>query len=186
MTRDDDAQLIDRTLDGDRAAFGQLIRRHDLAMRRLVSRLVDSRDSMDDVLQDSYLKAFRSLNTFNHRSSFATWLYSITYRTAIDHLRRKRTRRASPLDSSTLIEIACDQGHDAVERVVDRSLLKQALSGLPPDQLATVLLVEVEGLSYDDAAAVLGVASGTVGSRVNRARAALRDSMSAMTDGDVR
>ncbi len=180
---DDDRELVARSLDGDRRAFGRLVRRHDPAMRRLAGRLVDSGAAMDDVLQDAYLKAFRGLPAFDGRSSFATWLYSITYRTAVDHLRRASVRQTSPL-TEEMTEAGPGGSPDSIaDRLAERSLLRKALSELPPDQAAAVLLVHGEGLSYQDAAKVLEVAPGTVGSRVNRARAVLKDQLGSMYGG---
>lgn len=179
----DDTLLIALALDGDRRAFGRLIRGHDPAMRRLATRLTDSPAAMDDVLQEAYLKAFCGLESFDHRSTFATWLYSITYRTAIDHHRRARIRRASPLDDEIVSRTTASSSDAMMSGIVDRSLLRKALSELPPEQAATMVLVDGEGLSYQETAEILGIATGTVASRVNRARSALRNVLGSMDGG---
>jgi RNA polymerase sigma-70 factor (ECF subfamily) len=159
-------ELIGRARDGDGRAFVEIIRRHDYGLRRLAYRFLGDKDAMDDVLQDAYLKAFAAVSDFRGDASPRTWLYRIVYNACIDHLRRSR-RAPTPV----LPPVATHASNDDVAL---RLVLAEALAALPSDERAAVLLVDVEGLSYDEAAAVIGVRSGTIGSRLSRARAALR------------
>ena len=181
---DADEALVARARAGDRLAFGQLMQRSDEAMRRLAFRLLGSRSAMDDALQDAYLKAFRHLDQFDGRSRFSTWLYTITYRTCLDHLRARGRRRELDLDAIAGDERNVDAvGVDVSDAVVGRMALARALHDLPPDQAAAVILVDGEGYSYDDVATVLGVAPGTVGSRLSRGRASLRQRLGVDAEG---
>jgi RNA polymerase sigma-70 factor (ECF subfamily) len=161
-----DVELLARAREGDAAAFVELIRRHDRGLRRLAYRLLADRDAIDDALQEAYLKAFAAIPTFAGRAAPATWLYRIVYNACVDQLRRRRREPAAiPLDA-----VARAASVDSDLRLV----LAEALAALPPEERAAVLLVDVEGFSYDEAATVVGVAGGTIASRLSRARAALR------------
>lgn len=166
-------ELIDRARAGDRSAFGVLLRRHDDRMRGLAYRLLADRDAMDDALQEAYVKAYRALDRFRVGSSFGTWLYRITYNACIDELRR---RKRAP--------VAAEEPDDPVsarpgpERVVSAAeAVRAALADLPESQRITVVLVDGEGFDHQEVASILGVAPGTVASRLHRARAALRKTL---------
>jgi RNA polymerase sigma-70 factor, ECF subfamily len=135
---------------------------------------------MDDALQDAYLKAFRALPSFRSESSVASWLYRIVYNSCLDQLRRARVRGHASLED--LVEPP-DPRPDPADVATHRHDLAAALASLPPDMRAAVLLVDAEGLDYQEAAEVLGVARGTVASRLNRARAHLRSALVAGTEG---
>jgi RNA polymerase sigma-70 factor, ECF subfamily len=152
-----------RRLDAD--AFIELVMRSDQSHRRLAFRLLGDRDRMDDVLQEAYTRAFRALSSFRGESSLETWLYRIVYNACIDDLRR-RTHKERPLEEW---DVGAPE-HDHAEERLD---LAAALASLPAELRTVVLLVDAEGLSYSEAAAVVGVPAGTVASRLNRARAAL-------------
>lgn len=128
---------------------------------------------MDDALQDAYLRAFRAIGRFRRESEFSTWLYRIVTSTCIDHGRRRGRRREDELadDVSPHVPVV-DRVGDGVVRRAD---LAAALAELTDDHRATLLLVDGEGLSYEEASFVLGVAAGTVASRLARARAIMRD-----------
>ncbi|MDX6482087.1 MAG: polymerase sigma-70 factor, subfamily [Gaiellaceae bacterium] len=149
-----------RRLDAD--AFVGLVERHDLSHRRLAFRLLGDGDRMDDVLQEAYTRAFRALPRFRGDSSLETWLYRIVYNACVDDLRRHRAHE-------TLDE--WDERLAATPAETDERLdLAAALASLPPELRAVVLLVDAEGLSYAEAADVLGAPAGTIASRLNRAR----------------
>ena len=169
--------LLHRARTGDHAAFTGLIRECDERMRRLAHRLIGGAGA-DDALQDAYVKAYRNLPSFDGRSSFSTWLYTIVYRTCLDQI-RTRNRRAE-VDIST-VEESPGAGMDHPTRHAESDALVRALRRLPPDQIAAIVLVEVDGCTYGEAASILGVAEGTISSRVTRARRALRDSLQSTT-----
>ena len=165
----DDRELVVLSRQGDARAFAQLLRRHDDKMRGVVWRLVQSRTEMDDILQDAYLKAWRGLHDFRGDAAFSSWLYRIVYTTTLDTVKATARRRIVPLDDAIVPSIG-----DATTQIADSFALQQALAALPEDQLAVVALVDGQGESYEDVAALLGISPGTVGSRLSRARAQLR------------
>jgi len=167
--REIDHLVVARARKGDHLAFAQVVDHYDRRLRRLAYRLLEDRDRMDDVLQEAYVKAFRSLPRFKGDAALGTWLYRIVYNACIDDLRSRKV--VGSLDD--LID-AADTRPGPEDVAVSRGDLVSALSALPCDQRAAVLLVDAEGLDYSEAAKALGVAAGTIGSRLARARAGLR------------
>ena len=125
---------------------------------------------MDDALQEAYLKAYRGLDRFRPGRDFGAWLYRVTYNACIDELRKRKRSpvpREEPLDHTS--------AQPGPERVVSASeTVRAALAELPTDQRVTVVLVDGQGFDHREVANILGVAPGTVASRLHRARAALR------------
>jgi RNA polymerase sigma-70 factor (ECF subfamily) len=169
--------LIEQARRGDARAFVDLIRSFDNGFRRLAYRLLGDREELDDVLQEAYAKAFAALPRFRGDSTLRTWLYRIVYTTCLDHLKRQRPE---PVTLPPELEGAAA---DPADLVATRSILAEALARLSPIERAAVLLVDAEGLSYDDAAAIAGVATGTIASRLSRARASLRRSLRTPSEG---
>ena len=165
-----DVELVELARSGDRTAFDELLRRHDVRMRGLAYRLMADRHRMDDALQEAYLKAFKALPRFRAGSDFGTWLYRITYNACIDEL-RKRKRSPSPRRTRSTPNPAARARSGSS---VPSETVRHALATLPDDQRVTVVLVDGEGFDHREAADILGVAPGTVASRLHRARAALR------------
>lgn len=174
-------QLIDRARRGEAAAFEALIAPHDRGMRRLAHRLLGDPAGMDDALQEAYVKAYRSLPAFAGEAAFGTWLYRIVANACHDELRRgARRRHVGPLQDE---RDQVDGAPGPARVVAARHDLEAALAQLPPELTAVVLLVDAEGLSYDEAARVLDVPPGTIASRLNRARAALRPALAGWAGG---
>lgn len=170
-----DRRLLQRAQAGDPSAFERLIEPHDRPLRRLAYRLLGDRGVMDDALQEAYVKAYRSLPSFAGDAAFGTWLYRIVVNACNDELRRGARRRGE-----TALEEAREvaAGAPGPERAAAAQLdLAAALDGIAPDLRAVVLLVDAEGMSYDEAGAALDLPAGTVASRLNRARAALRPAL---------
>lgn len=187
-------EVIERARAGEHRAFAQIVSHYDHRLRGLAYRLLGDRDRMDDALQEAYLKAFRGLPAFRSESSLGTWLYRIAYNACMDELRRGpkvvalfgsgnadagtgrggRGGRADGFDHE-------DSVPDVAEATVERAQLAAALNDLPVDQRTAVMLVDAYGLDYAETAAVLGVRTGTIASRLNRARTVLRAAMTEET-----
>ena len=170
--------VLARAKAGDPQAFTEVVRHYDPRLRALAYRLLGDRAAMDDALQEAYVKAYRALPGFREDAGLGTWLYQVTYRACVDLLRREGRHDAEPLE-----ETWSAPGGDPAATAASRADLRRALAALPVDQRAAVLLVDAEGLDYDAAASVLGVAPGTIASRLSRARTALR---AALAEGDIR
>jgi RNA polymerase sigma-70 factor (ECF subfamily) len=160
---DPDAPLVRRAQRGDRLAFERLVDRHQHRLFTLAARTLGSRSEAEDAVQEAFLRAWRNLGSFRGTALFSTWLYRICVNAAHD-LRERRV--PEPVE-------AAETTPDSRDRFVDRELsgeLQRALAELDDDQRRTVVLCDVLGCSYAEAAEALEVAEGTVKSRLFRAR----------------
>jgi len=173
-------------------AFMKVVERHDRELRALAYRLLGKRTAMDDVLQEAYLKAFRGFDAFRGEATVGTWLYRIVYNACLDYLRGEQRLRETALEDDVPSGAAAPwgaaaAGGDPAEEMPGRESLAAALALLPVEQRAAVLLVDAVGFSYAEAAEVSGVSPGTVASRLNHARSALRETLAeGRGDGMVR
>ncbi len=162
--------LIAAARDGDATAFEVLVRRHQPVVYRVALRMVGSRADAEDVAQETFVQAWRSLGRFRGESAFSTWLYRIATNRALDMLAR-RPPEARELDAETIMG-----GKDPSVVLVERERLRAvtaALLKLPARSRALLVLHELEGLSYDEVAEVLDIPRSTVKGRTHRARVSL-------------
>ena len=162
----DDGALELRARRGDPTAFGTLLRRYDHDLRGVAWSVVRSSDAVDDIMQSSYEKAFRSIDGFDGRSTLKTWLHSVVHRTAIDHLRREVRRHHDDLSAAASAATPDGASLGAMGRIE----LAEVLDGLRPEQRVALMLTAGLGYSFDEAAQIMGERRGTVASRVSRAR----------------
>ena len=171
-TRADEADVA-RARAGDTAAFAALVRRHQDRVFGFILRMLDARDEAMELTQDVFVKAWQALPGWRPEARFSTWLLQIARNAALDQLRRRRVVQFAPLDDG--MDVA-DTAPGPEARYASRqrqALLENALQQIAAEHREILLLREVEDLSYGELAAVLGVAEGTVKSRLARARAAL-------------
>lgn len=166
-------ELIVLAQQGDQAAYGVLVRRHQDRIYRHLLNLTGSREEALELAQQAFIEAWQALPNWRPNAQFHTWLYRIASNAAIDVLRRRKVVRFVPLDDD--YDAPADQPGPEAQVQSRQSLraLDAALARLPPQQREIVLLREVEGLSYAELAATLGIDEGTVKSRLARARVAL-------------
>lgn len=182
---DSDAQLVARTLAGDDRAFELLVIKYQRRIQRLIARMVRDVDLVEDIAQESFIRAYRALHQFRGDAQFYTWLYRIAVNTA------KKTLldlKHDPLLTEAALRPAGDDdetfqpGNEPIAEETPESLLaareiaaavQAALEALPEDLRQAVILREIEGLSYEDIAAVMACPIGTVRSRIFRAREAI-------------
>ncbi|MHA6806248.1 RNA polymerase sigma factor SigM [Salinifilum ghardaiensis] len=163
-----DADLLAAHLGGDPHAFSELFRRHRERLWAVALRTMRDPEEAADALQDAMLSAFRNAASFRSESQVTTWLHRIVVNACVDRMRRRRARPSVPLPETGQGEPAVQRDDFAVQDT--RMEVRDALASLPEDQRAPVVLVDVEGYSVAEAAAMLGVASGTVKSRCARGR----------------
>ena len=171
-TRADEADVA-RACAGDTAAFAALVRRHQDRVFGFILRMLDARDEAMELTQDVFVKAWQALPGWRPEARFSTWLLQIARNAALDQLRRRRLIQFAPLDDG--MDVA-DTAPGPEARYASRqrqALLENALQQIAAEHREILLLREVEDLSYGELAAVLGIAEGTVKSRLARARAAL-------------
>ena len=177
----DDQRWIDRCLDGESAAFGELVRRYQDRLYNTVYRLVENPDDALDVVQDAFLNAYQSLDGFKGDSLFFTWLYRIAVNTAISHKRKQRVLLSidAGLGGASSVEPHDDSAYsrpsESLERAEQEQRVQHALARLSPEHRTVLVLKEMEGQKYEEIADILGVPIGTVRSRLHRARAELRE-----------
>jgi len=163
-----DVALIERYLEGDVDAFDELMRAHEDRVFAICMRMMRDRDAALDATQDTFLTVFRKADRYKAEAAFSTWLYRVTMNTCYDHLRRQQRKQADRLpESHDPPDHAAASSLDAVEL---RPELEGALLQLSDDFRAAVVLVDMEGMSLDQAADTLDVPTGTVKSRLFRAR----------------
>jgi RNA polymerase sigma-70 factor (ECF subfamily) len=181
----DEAEVLKRCRTGDTEAFGRLASHYQDVIYNLVYRMIGHREDARDVAQDVFIKAFRGIRSFERRSSFATWLYSIAVNQAISQRRRRGAKsRGNPIQLSRLDgpdgETSYVPPGDAPEpdrRMRSAETLRQieaAIAELDDDHRAIVLLRDIEDLDYKSISETLGCSRGTVKSRLHRARLELR------------
>jgi len=164
----DDLALVAQARDGDLDAFEVLVRRHTRVVYAHALRFFGDPQAAEDIVQEVFVKVFRSLDSFDERARFSTWLYRVTRNTCLDEVRAGK-RRPVPIDPIDLHDV----GEDFADEVVLASTIELAMRGLPPEDRDALSAVSVFGLSYAEASRTLGVPEGTVKSRVFRARRAI-------------
>lgn len=180
-----DGDLVRAVRHGDRDAFRVLVERYQRKVTAVALGMVRNREDALEIAQETFVKAFESLQNFKGDSSFYTWLYRIVVNLAIDFRRRERRRPTVPIDETAGAD--GDQGHrlqlkeerlaDPFEQAQAREIgarVAAAVDELTPDHKAVILLREVEGLSYEEISRVMQCSKGTVMSRLHYARKKLQ------------
>ncbi|MBA4693034.1 MAG: RNA polymerase sigma factor RpoE [Congregibacter sp.] len=177
---DTDQQLVQRAQRGDLRAFDLLVLKYQGRIAALVSRYVFDPGEVEDVTQEAFIKAYRALDKFRGDSAFYTWLYRIAANAAKNHLvsKGRRPRADATIEDAEGFDEAgmlAEGGSPEALAMGDElaAVLQRALDDLPDELRAALMLRELEGLSYDDIADVLGCPVGTVRSRIFRAREAV-------------
>lgn len=181
----EDREVIQRVLEGDNDAFGLLVEKYQAKVYNLALRMCGNEDDAFDLSQESFLRAWRSLGSFQFEASFSTWLFRLSSNICLDFLRAKKRRATVSLtmvseeDEETQLDLP-DAGPTPEEAALaadDRRLLAEALNSLPADFRQIITLRAIDDLSYTQIAEILGIQEGTVKSRLSRARTALRNKL---------
>lgn len=168
----DELDLIERARTGQPSAERELYELHVGRVMRMAERMTGDRAMAEDVVQDTFVRAFGSLSNFEGRSKFSTWLHSIAMSTCLNALRKRgRTRdHEQPVEAYD----AFDPGRDDPDGAL-RLALHRAIDTLGEDMRATFVMHDLEGFTHPEIAAICGVEVGTSKARLSRARARLRD-----------
>ena len=179
----EDADLVHEALEGNQLSFQLLVERYQWRLFALTRHYTRSAVEVEDIVQDTFLKAYARLESFQHQSSFYTWLYRIAMNLAIDLTRKRKRRKTSSFEE----EVATRDGDggisevhhgDGPSRTLERKRLYKrimdAVDTLPEDQKQAILLRELEGLSYREISEIMGIPEGTVMSRLFYARKKLQ------------
>lgn len=178
MTPEHEQHCIERVLRGDVNAFEHLVHAYEKTVYNLALRSLGNRQDAEDVTQEAFLKAYRSLSSYRGDSKFSVWLYRIVTNLCLDQLRAKQRRPTQSLtvenDEGETDELEISDEYFSPERLLDRKLTRESvqrgLASLPDDARQILLLRELQGLSYEEIGLTLGLEPGTVKSRIFRAR----------------
>jgi RNA polymerase sigma-70 factor (ECF subfamily) len=162
----DDSTLLAAHVAGDPLAFTELVRRHQARLWAVALRTLADREEAADALQDALLSAYRAASRFRGESAVTTWLHRIVVNACLDRARRRHSRPTVPLIEVDPIPAPAPDRETAL-------VVRAALAQLPVDQRAALVLVDLQGYPVAEAAAILGIAEGTVKSRCARGRARL-------------
>ena len=182
-----DRELLDRIRAGDKSACDECVRLHAPAVYRLALRMMRDPAEAEDVMQETFLNAFRGIDRFDGRAAFKTWLYRIAYNAALSRLQRSRPEFVSIDEGGNTDERTpapreffdwSNLPEKELERAELRGELENAIRELPEKMRAVFVMRELEGLSTEQTAEALGVRIEVVKTRLHRARLLLRDRLS--------
>ena len=175
IIRNEDAVLVAGARNGDVNAFGELVNRYQRVVYGVVSRMVDNRDDVDDIVQEVFVLTYRSIASFRGDSEFSTWIYRIAVNTTIKMAKKLKLRQASSIDdpaiglADTLASSEIERPERIAERGARDEALRKAIEKLPEKHRATVVLHYFENQNCSQIAEVMGCSVGTVWSRLHYA-----------------
>ena len=183
--------LIERCKRGDMAAFNDLVRRYEKQVYNFAYRLTGNYDDANDVAQDAFLRVFNAIGSFRGDASFSTWLFRITTNVFLDERKRAKSHPQTSLDEyleldessvARQIEDPAPTPAAVLEESERAQILQKAIGGLPGYQRSMVILYHGQQKSYEEIAEIMDLPIGTVKSRLNRARLALKEKLSGIRE----
>jgi RNA polymerase sigma-70 factor (ECF subfamily) len=189
--REVDQELVARVQRGDKQAFGLLVSKYQRKLARLLMRLIRDPAEVEDVAQETFIKAYRALPSFRGDSAFYTWLYRIGVNTAKNYLVSQGRRAPTSTDFDSEEAEGFDEGEQLRDNNTPEKLLQSkqvgetvnaAMDALPEELRTAIMLREIEGLSYEDIARIMECPIGTVRSRIFRAREAVAEKLRPLLD----
>lgn len=175
MNRYSDSELIEKALSGDRTGYAGLVDRHKAYAFSIALRLVKKREDAEEIAQDSFLKAFRSLEKFRMESKFSTWLYRIVYTTALNYLRKNGVNTLE-IDETLSAQLADPDADSAglLDQKIKKKYLNIALGRLRSDDALVLQLFYIAENNLEEIASIMELETNTVKIRLHRARPRLR------------
>lgn len=180
----DEKRLIQKAKSGDNKAFEELIEEHFKKIYNIAYRMTGNPDDASDMTQEVMIKLFRNIGSFKGDSKFSTWVYRVATNTCLDELKKQKRHSHTSLNAefdtgdgemTYDVEDTSPTPEEAAEKKELRSTVAAAIQKLSPDHKAALVLRDIKGFSYDEIAKILNCSEGTVKSRLNRARAALKE-----------
>lgn len=184
----EERKLIKKAKSGDQQAFGILLSNHETRMYNIAYRMMGNTEDAMDMVQEAMIKVYRSLDRFEGNAQLGTWLYRVTTNTCLDELRRRKLRQAVSLEerqergAPSPVDHTYEKPEETVERRERHQVLQHAIEQLTPEHQAAIVLRDIQGMSYQQAAKVMDCPVGTMKSRVSRARLALREELKKQTE----
>ena len=178
-----DQELVAQTIAGDGAAFGTLVDRYQDRLHNAIYRLVGSADDARDLLQDTFVKAYENLSTFRGGSSLYTWLFRIAVNTSLSHRRKRKWIQMGgpargeddPTPGAGVADTAAADPGDRLIAAETEALVQRALDGLDEEHRTVIVLRDIQHCDYHEIGEILEVPTGTVKSRLHRARMMMRE-----------
>jgi len=184
-----DQDLITEVLMGNAASYSELVKRHQRFVFTLAVRFAKNREDAEEIAQDCFIKAYRALGTFKQTSKFSTWLYTITYTTAMSFLRKKRIETQSIHGEENELQLEghkSDLSGNLAESRSTNKYLDEAIATLQPDDVMIVTLFYKGEQSLEEIAQVLNMPANTVKIRLHRARAKLKERLEFLLKDEVK
>ncbi len=176
--------LIDRSKAGDIDAFEQLVSKYQKKVYNIALRTIENHADASDLAQEVFIRVYKSIGNFKEQSSFSTWIYKITTNVCLDEIRKRKNKRVVSLDE----EVRFDDGEakrqyesddpqpdETAEKNELKRIVKEAIGKLSEEHRMAIVLRDLQGFSYEEMAKILNCPEGTVKSRINRARFALKN-----------
>ncbi|MFA5052287.1 MAG: sigma-70 family RNA polymerase sigma factor [Patescibacteria group bacterium] len=169
------AHIIRRAQAGDIVAFAEIIKEFQPRLTCTIEKMLQDNELTNDVVQETFIKVHEHIRGFNFNNQFSTWIYTIALNLARNHLRRRKRYTEEPIEDYThTLSIQCRSPHDDAKILLLGKFLQSGIQILPEKYRSAFLMVDHDGKDYLEACLLLGIPIGTVKSRVNRARAILR------------
>ncbi len=187
--KETDIALINAVLAGNTNEYAVLVKRHQKFVFTLALRFAKNREDAEEIAQDCFIKAYKALGTFKQTSKFSTWLYSITYTTAMTFLRKKRLDTQSINDDENVLQIAnngTDFDADSYEKKSSYVYLNQAIDLLLPDDAAIITLFYKGEQSLEEIGFTLNMAPNTIKVKLHRARHRLKEKLHFLLKDEVK
>lgn len=184
-----DLDLINSILAGDTGNYALLVKRHQRFVFTLALRFAKNREDAEEIAQDCFIKAYKALGTFKQTSKFSTWLYTITYTTAMTYLRKKKINSSSIDDEEHVLELANKDSSfdaDAVEKKSTYRYLNEAIEMLLPDDAAIITLFYKGEQSLEEIGQALAMDPNTVKVKLHRARHRLKEKLQFLLKEEVK
>ncbi len=190
--REIDQQLVERAQRGDKQAFDLLVIKYQRKLARLLSQFIRDAAEVEDVAQETFIKAYRSLSSFRGESAFYTWLYRIGINAAKNYLVAQKRRGLNTTNGFDIEDAEHFEGGSQLRELntpeselMSRQIAQtvhQTLQALPEELRTAITLREIEGLSYEEIANIMNCPTGTVRSRIFRAREAIADKLQSVME----
>jgi RNA polymerase sigma factor (sigma-70 family) len=184
-----DIEIIDAVLGGNQSAYAELVKRHQRYIFTLALRFTRNRENAEEVSQDVFVKAYRSLGSYQRSAKFSTWLYTIVYHTSMTYLRKKRLDTSSIDDEETMIQLESHSSGSDVYSAEKKSrtfYVNKAIEMLLPDDATIINLFYHGEQSLEEIAVVMGMEANTVKVKLHRARHRLKEKLERLLKGEVK
>jgi RNA polymerase sigma factor (sigma-70 family) len=188
QSKSSDNEIIDAVLNGQNNQFAHLVKRHQSYVFTLAMRFTRKREEAEEVAQDAFIKAFKSLNGYKKEGKFTTWLYTIVYHTAMTHLRKKNINTSS-IDDNNKIQLENKGNFDdqnTMERKSRSFYVNEAINMLLPDDAAIIALFYHGEQSLEEIAQVMNMETNTVKVKLHRARHRLKQKLEYLLQDEVK